>query len=66
MLPTRRLSIEEINEAIALYLHLRNHEEILDPENPKQHHPVCKICNLTAKEILDRKLYEVITPKKRV
>lgn len=63
-LPFRRLNIEEINYAIALYLHLVNHEEIRDEDNSHQYQPMCKICNITVKEILERKLYEKITKAK--
>ena len=40
----------EIQEAIALYKHLKRHPEVINaPVNPGQ--PMCKICNKTAKQI---------------
>lgn len=44
------LTPQEEKYAIALYLHLLNHEEVQNaPIHPGE--PMCKICNKTAKEI---------------
>jgi len=47
-----KLTQQEIAEAVALYLHLLNHPEVMHaPYKPGE--PMCKICNKTAKEILE-------------
>ena len=46
----------QVKEAKALYLHLLNHSEVQNsPVNPGM--PMCKICGMTAKEILDDEKY---------
>lgn len=45
----------EVEEAIALYQHLKNHSEVQgDLVEPGE--PMCKICNKTAKEIVKHNL----------
>jgi phosphoribosylformylglycinamidine (FGAM) synthase PurS component len=46
-----KLTLEEINEAIALYLHLLNHEEVQTaPTHTGE--PMCRICGRTAREVV--------------
>lgn len=46
------LTEKEEDEAKALYLHLINHDEVVNaPINPGE--PMCKICRMTAKQILE-------------
>ncbi len=54
---------DELDEAIALYRHLRNHPEVKDaPVNKGQ--PMCKICNKTAKQILEENKQIEVKPTK--
>jgi hypothetical protein len=48
---TEKLTGQQLKEAIALYEHLLNHKEV---QQSKIHKgvPVCKICGMSAKEIL--------------
>lgn len=49
---TKTLTPQQIREAIALYLHLLNHPEVITaPNNPGM--PICKICKKTAKDLVE-------------
>ena len=52
---SRKQFAEENAEAIALYDHLINHPEVKNAPY-KAGEPMCKICNKTAKEILQEKI----------
>lgn len=49
---TKKLSVREINEAVALFIHLKNHVEVQhSPIHRGQ--PMCTICHKSAGQILD-------------
>ena len=46
---------DKLDEAIALYRHLKEHPEVINAPTNKGE-PMCKICNKTAKQILEKSL----------